>query len=636
VIGKTISHYTVLEKLGAGGMGEIYKAQDTSLNRFVAIKVLSSGSSSDPERRRRFIQEAQAASALNHPNIITIYDVLSQDGMDLMVMEYVAGSTLDVLIPKEGMTVGKVLDCAVQMASALEAAHAAGIIHRDLKPGNVMVTPTGLVKILDFGLAKLLLPSMMVQEGDATLPLSAPMTMEGSILGTVSYMSPEQADARPVDGRSDIFTFGVVLYEMLTGHKAFAMGSTVSTLSAILRDDPRPIGQFVQGVPDGLDQIVHRAIRKDPAERWQSMTEMRAELMILKQRADSAVISKSAMAKPPRKRSKGLLVGLAAAAVVVLGGAGGGAWWWKHRAAAPAPAPATQAAQTLPPWVPDATPAAQPAPDAAVPVATDTATAPAGDAVLNNQGVLDMLDAKVPNQVIVSHVRASKNSKFDLSTADIIKLTKAGASAELLEAMRNPKAASSSGAARPAKTAPASQAAVAAQSQQTAAAPVNSDPVPVPEPVTPEPAPVAAAAGAPGKSKAITIYSDLPLGITLTEDVAPNPAPGLALHFVVARDFRVDDVVVVAKGTKVNGEVAGGGNRKLLVIKGKPTFHVTEVEASDGTKLKIRATTAAGRGPKEDKFLEPPGKHDKGILAPAGTHYQVYFDGNQTVMINPR
>ena len=187
MIGQTISHYMVLEKLGAGGMGEIYKAQDTRLHRFVAIKVLSGGASGDPERRRRFIQEAQAASALNHPNIITIYDVLSHDGVGLIVMEYIAGSTLDALIPQAGMSVAKVLECAVQMASALEAAHAAGIVHRDLKPGNVMVTATGLVKILDFGLAKLIGPSMAVEENDATVPFTAPMTVEGSILGTVSY-----------------------------------------------------------------------------------------------------------------------------------------------------------------------------------------------------------------------------------------------------------------------------------------------------------------------------------------------------------------------------------------------------------------------------------------------------------------
>jgi serine/threonine-protein kinase len=572
MIGQTISHYTVLEKLGAGGMGEIYKAQDTRLNRFVAIKVLSSGASGDTERHRRFIQEAQAASALNHPNIITIYDVLSQDGMDLMVMEYIAGSTLDVLIPKEGMTVGNVLGCAVQMASALEAAHAAGIVHRDLKPGNVMVTATGLVKILDFGLAKLTAPTMMLEENDATLPLSAPMTVEGSILGTVSYMSPEQADARPVDARSDIFTFGVVLYEMLTGRKAFAAGSTVSTLSAILRDDPRPMGEIVEGVPAELDRIVHRAMQKDPAQRWQSMQEVRTELAALKQRADSAVLSRTAMAAAPQKVPKALA--LAAAGVLLLCALAGG-WWWKHRVIVSAPVPVTQAGQTPPPPVQDASVPATAVPDS-------VAGPPPADSVLTNQGVLDMLQAKVPNSVIVDHVKSSKTTRFDLSTAEIIRLTKAGATAELMETMSNPKAAAT-----------------------------------------------------PAKGRSITIYADLPLGITLTEDVPPNPAAGQLLHFVVARDFRVDDVVVVAKGTKVTGQVvAGGGGRRLLVMRAKPTFKLSDVEAFDGTKLKLHAF-AGSRGAKEDRVIEPPGKHDKSVLAPSGTHYQVYFEGDQSITIKP-
>src|SRR5580704_10595010 len=249
MIGRTISHYTVLEKLGAGGMGEIYKAQDTRLNRFVAMKVLSTANAGDVERRRRFVQEAQAASALNHPNIITIHDVVSMEGFEFMVMEFVSGVTLDDLVPKHGLNVQKCLDIAVQMADALQTAHAAGIVHRDLKPANVMVTGTGLVKILDFGIAKLTGPMPSAAGNtDETLPIDSPMTVEGSILGTVCYMSPEQAQAKTVDQRSDIFSFGLVLYEMLTGQKAFSGDSALSTLSAILRDDPKPISTYAQGV----------------------------------------------------------------------------------------------------------------------------------------------------------------------------------------------------------------------------------------------------------------------------------------------------------------------------------------------------------------------------------------------------
>src|SRR5580700_9153434 len=223
MVGRTIGQYQFIERLGAGGMGEIFKAQDTRLNRFVAVKVLSTSNSGEPERRRRFIQEAQAASALNHPNIITIHDIVSASDAEFMVMEFVAGKTLVDLIPKGGLTLPLALKYAVQMTDALTVAHHAGIVHRDLKPANVMVTESGLVKILDFGLAKLTDAGAMTPIGnDQTQTLGhAPLTVEGSIIGTVSYMSPEQAMGKKIDTRSDIFSFGLVLYEMVTGMRAF-------------------------------------------------------------------------------------------------------------------------------------------------------------------------------------------------------------------------------------------------------------------------------------------------------------------------------------------------------------------------------------------------------------------------------
>src|SRR3984885_319694 len=229
IVGQTVSHYAFLEKLGAGGMGEIYKARDSRLNRIVAVKVLCPGRPRDPERGRRFIQEAQAASALNHPNIITIHDILPEGDTQYMVMEHVAGETLHQMIAAGRLSVAQVLQIATQMANALAAAHGAGIIHRDFKPANVMVTASGLVKILDFGLAKLVDPTAPAQsvgpdssDGGNDLTLTqAPLTMEGAIMGTVNYMSPEQAEGLKVDARSDIFSFGAVLYEMVTGQRAF-------------------------------------------------------------------------------------------------------------------------------------------------------------------------------------------------------------------------------------------------------------------------------------------------------------------------------------------------------------------------------------------------------------------------------
>ena len=267
-VGQTVSHYAFLEKLGAGGMGEIYKARDARLNRMVAVKVLAPGKIRDPTGRRRFIQEAQAASALNHPNIITIHDILPDGDTQYMVMEYVSGKTLHQLISAGPLPVSQVLQLATQMANALGVAHAAGIIHRDFKPANVMVTGSGLVKVLDFGLAKLTDVSSQLDvtsDGEQNTLTTAPLTREGSIMGTVNYMSPEQAEGLKVDARSDIFSFGAVLYEMVTGRRAFDGDSGISTLSAVLRDEVKPIHEMAPDVPVELADIVNRCLRKNPA-----------------------------------------------------------------------------------------------------------------------------------------------------------------------------------------------------------------------------------------------------------------------------------------------------------------------------------------------------------------------------------
>jgi len=245
--GTIVSHYRILEKLGSGGMGVVYKAEDTKLGRTVALKVLPPDRVADPNRKRRFVQEARAASALNHSNIIKIYDIDEAEGVHYIGMEYVEGKTLDRLIARHGLRGNETLKYAVQMAAALAKAHSAGIVHRDLKPTNVMVTDDGLVKVLGFGLAKLT-EAAPASKAETAVTVE-PTTEEGTILGTVGYMSPEQAEGKPVDGRSDIFSFGSVLYEMLTGQRAFQGETRASTIAAILREEPKPLSQVVEGLP---------------------------------------------------------------------------------------------------------------------------------------------------------------------------------------------------------------------------------------------------------------------------------------------------------------------------------------------------------------------------------------------------
>lgn len=322
--------YQPLERLGAGGMGEVLKARDLKLNRLVALKVLRQDHTAHADRRRRFMQEAQAASALNHPNIITIYDVVSaDDGAEVMVMELVSGRSLDTLIPQTGMPVAQVITCAEQIADALATAHRAGIIHRDLKPGNIMVTDRGLVKLLDFGLAKFALEA----DGDATT--MATLTVQGTIVGTLAYMSPEQAQGQPVDARTDIFSLGAVLYEMATGRRAFHGDNAISTLTSVLRDEPRRVLEISPAVPPVLSDVIHRCLQKDPAQRFQSMDEVHEALTA--EAAPPAPVGappQPVMAPPQRPAWLWPVVG---AAVVLLAS---GAWWIMRPPAPMAPPPA--------------------------------------------------------------------------------------------------------------------------------------------------------------------------------------------------------------------------------------------------------------------------------------------------------
>ena len=335
MLGRTVAQYEVLEKLGEGGMGVVYKARDTRLNRFVALKVLPPDKVADPERKRRFLQEAQAASALNHPNIVTIYEILSDGGMDFIAMEYVAGKPLDQLIPRQGLPLNQALKIAVQAAGALAKAHAAGIVHRDLKPGNIMVSDEGQVKLLDFGLAKLAERSEPGMT-DATLSHVA-KTVEGTIAGTVSYMSPEQAEGKKLDARSDIFAFGVVLYEMVTGTRPFQGDSPLSTLAAILREGAKPVRETARDIPGDLEKIINRCLRKDPERRFQGAADLRVALQELVEDSDSgrlrAPSSLPAAPAPTRKPSRAWA--WVAGAVALAAIAAGAAWYARDTKPAP-------------------------------------------------------------------------------------------------------------------------------------------------------------------------------------------------------------------------------------------------------------------------------------------------------------
>jgi eukaryotic-like serine/threonine-protein kinase len=277
--GSRLGPYEVLSPLGAGGMGEVWKARDTRLERTVAVKVLPQRLSSNPDLRQRFEREAKTISQLSHPHICALYDVGREGETEYLVMELLEGETLSERVAKGALSLEQTLRYGVEIADALDKAHRQGIVHRDLKPGNVMVTKSG-VKLLDFGLAKAMAPATS-QAGLTSLPTamgSPNLTQEGTILGTFQYMAPEQLEGKDSDARTDIFALGAVLYEMATGKKAFSGATQASLISAILRDDPQPISQIQPMSPPALDRVVKTCLAKDPEDRWQSAGDVGKEL----------------------------------------------------------------------------------------------------------------------------------------------------------------------------------------------------------------------------------------------------------------------------------------------------------------------------------------------------------------------
>ncbi len=329
--GRTISHYEVLEQLGQGGMGVVYKARDTHLDRLVALKVLPTEAVRDPERRQRFVQEAKSASALNHPNIVTVYDIDSAAGVDFIAMEYVAGQTLDERIGRKGLPLKDALRYAIQIADALSKAHAAGIVHRDLKPANIMVTAEGQVKVLDFGLAKLIEPKESSAETPTMTASEQKITKEGKIVGTLAYMSPEQAEGKRVDARTDVFSFGAVLYQMLTGERPFHGTTQLELATSILREDPKPPSQIRDALPLEVERAVMRCLRKDPHRRFQTRSDRKVVREDLKEESDSGTLTAIA---PVRRRSSRIWI-ITSAALLVLVVAAAVVLWRYRRASAP-------------------------------------------------------------------------------------------------------------------------------------------------------------------------------------------------------------------------------------------------------------------------------------------------------------
>jgi TolB-like protein len=342
MIGQTVSHYRILGKLGGGGMGVVYEAEDLKLGRHVALKFIPENLVGDPKSLERFSREARAASLLNHPNICTIHGIEDNSGHPFIVMEKLEGESLKQAISGHAMATDKLLDISIQVADALAASHAKGIVHRDIKPANIFLTPSGQVKVLDFGLAKLVHNVGTDSDGVAA---DNSLTAVGVIPGTAVYMSPEQARSEEIDFRSDLFSFGVVMYEMSTGKKPFSGKNSLMTLDAVLHDRPLPPGQLNPKVPVELEGIIGKAMEKDRKERYQSATQMKADLQFLRRETESGLVKSGGHTAKLRVASKTfgqtgsrwqlwLLLGTLALLATIV--AAVGAYWLKHRSAASA------------------------------------------------------------------------------------------------------------------------------------------------------------------------------------------------------------------------------------------------------------------------------------------------------------
>ena len=650
--------YQLLEKLGVGGMGEVYQARDTKLNRVVAVKILKPDQRVNADQQRRFVQEAQAASALNHPNIIVIHDIISEEGSEIMIMEYVAGRTLSNVIAGGGLPVSQVVNLGLQIADALCAAHAAGIIHRDLKPGNIMVTDKDRIKILDFGLAKLDSPQLS-NDPDATQV--EPMTMQGSIMGTLCYMSPEQAQGKQVDARSDIFSFGAVLYEMATGQRAFTGDSGITMLTSVLRDEPRMIHEITPNTPPELEHVVHRCLRKDLDERFQTMQEVYQTLEMIRQtsggprvpisvslppapaaqkvpeKVADKVVAKPAPAAAAPSKSK---MGPIAAGVAFLVAAGAGGAWFLNSKKAP----------VVPP---------EPVPVAVVEAPPEAPPPPVNINLVTNDSVIGMVKGKVPNSLIISQIKSSE-TKFDLSPDGVIGLVASGVPEAIIEVMRDPAkavvapaavpsggkpvVAAVPGGAKPAVATGTAPSSIGKPAGPVAATPVTPVPAPLVRPGTkaagPSDVKAAAASQAPLPMKSpeaerpIVVSEATPIALVLTEDIPLDAAEGRPIHFKALSDTKVGDTIVVVKGSDAIGAVYSREKKKQFVGIGrgaKVNFQLANVIAANGMKLKLRATIQTK---KDDDSYRAIDSKSKEVAAVKGTQFIGYVDGQQTLKLH--